>query len=321
LTSDFHYRKQFKSEETGVFTFIFEGEGEILSVYSKAVNILSQSGLILSLVENESQMTSLGVRIPVLFQNSEAWRLKAKPGKKVLFEGGQLILENLHIDIGAGKPWHGVLMAGDVMGFRFSKIPILRTALIRSGRQGGLLGLIHPEKAENPFLRKVSYLLTQLSTKRHDLPMIKGLSQVVGLGIGLTPSGDDFIAGVLLGERIVSLAAAFRRKASHMTENRMTPLSIDKEEIWDVLDGTTSAGRTLLWQALQGYFPSYMIKRAKALAAARNDREVLEQVCMTLSHGKTSGTDSLVGLFVYLNWAAKGSLELPRSGEHGEAFG
>jgi hypothetical protein len=81
-----------------------------------------------------------------------------------------------------------------------------------------------------------------------------------------------------------------------------TPRAIQGEEIRKVLDKTNHGGRTLLWQVLQGHFPYYLIEAVRGLARAGNTEEILKTVGRAASHGETSGTDALVGLFFYLDW-------------------
>lgn len=211
------------------------------------------------------------------------------------------MIDDLCIDLGGGDPWEGCLGPENIKGFSLSRIPLLRRALLQKGKRGGLLGLIHPIEKENPFVEKTYRILGQVLVRGHETSGMKGLSQLVGLGVGFTPSGDDFVSGVLLAERILSLLSVSHAGVREVAQQRTTPPSIDREEIWKVLDKTTSGGRTLLWQALQGHFPYYLIEAARGLAGANSLEEMTKVVSTAVSHGETSGTDALVGLFRYLD--------------------
>lgn len=303
MVSSFSSQMRFKARESGVFIQSLAGSGEVVSVYAKAINILHPDKLIVSLVENPSQMTALSIVIPSLFQRSENQAARVKPGNRAIFEGSRLIINDLCIDVAGGRTWEGCLGPEDIKGFSLTRIPLLQEALLQKGKRGGLLGLIPPIEKENPFVLKASQVLGQVLIREHETSGMKGLSQLVGLGVGLTPSGDDFVSGVLLGERILSLLTVSQAEVPEMTQHRRTPHSIEREEIWNVLDRTTSGGKTLLWQALQRHFPYYLIEAARGLARAHSLEEMIRVVLTAVSHGETSGTDALVGLFLYLDRA------------------
>jgi len=303
LVSHFSRQDHFRAEQVGAFIHLLSGHGEVVSIYAQVINILHPNKLIVSLVENYAQMTALSIRLPTLFRNLEATADDVKPGSKALFDGGRLIINGLYIDLDGAETCDGMIGPDDIRGFRLSKVPLIRDALTRKGKKGGLLGLIHSEEKENPFVQKASRLLTQVLTKGQGTLAIKGLSQLVGLGIGFTPSGDDFISGVLLAEKILNLLSSHQTTVPEIVEQRITPCSIDKEDIWNVQEKTTHGGRTLLWQALQAHFPYYLIEAARGLAYATTADEITNVVGRAVSHGETSGTDALVGLLFYLDSA------------------
>jgi hypothetical protein len=157
----------------------------------------------------------------------------------------------------------------------------------------------------------------------------------VGLGPGLTPSGDDFIAGFLLGEKIVSLLTVPEGVSQNIlpasriggtpsplpspstngtlfarsgTGPPVIPLNINKGELWQRLTRTNDGGRTLLYQTLLGYFPNYLLSVARNVGKAQTIGDMADAVGRAVSHGETSGTDALVGLWFYLNASASGRI-------------
>ncbi|NIO05988.1 MAG: DUF2877 domain-containing protein [Proteobacteria bacterium] len=295
-------RKQCKARECGVFTQRLSGQGQVVSVYSKAINVLHQDGLIASLVQSQAQMSALSIRVPSFFRSSESQGIQLKPGDRSLFEGSRLIINDLCFDLSTGATWEGRLEANDLEGFSLPRLPLFRKALVEEGKRGGLLGLIHREEREDPFVRKASHILDEAWARDEKRSFGKGLSRLVGLGVGFTPSGDDFISGVFLGQTILELLSCSRPKGTRMKRDGTTLRAIESEEIRKVLDKTNHSGRTLLWQVLEGHFPYYLIEAVRGLARAENTSEILKSVGRAASHGETSGTDALVGLFVYLDW-------------------
>jgi hypothetical protein len=180
--------------------------------------------------------------------------------------------------------------------------------LFQQGKRGGLLGLMRPGDAQNLFVQKAAGILRRSFQQTPNGTCICGLSQLVGLGPGLTPSGDDFIAGLLLGEKILSLLPTPQEVLeSSLRGSRMAPVipwKINKGELWRGLTRTNDGGRTLLYQTLLGYFPNYLISVAKNLGKAQAMGDMAGVVRRAVSHGETSGTDALVGLWFYLNASA-----------------
>ena len=195
-----------------------------------------------------------------------------------------------------GKIWSGDLSFQDIKGFDPGKINLFQEAVLGCGKKGGLLSIYGSSDQDNPYVQRFKKIMDRLSNGGNP-PALRGLSGVVGLGIGLTPSGDDFIAGVLLGERIMSLLFA----AGERAEGNISPWIVERKEIGNVLDRTSYWGRTLIWQALQNQFPHYLIKAVRGLARAQSSEEMVKTVKKAVSHGETSGTDALTGLLWYLN--------------------
>jgi len=337
LGLNFTHEKRFEAQKTGVMVHSLSGEGRVVSVYARALNIRYGNGLLVSLIEDSNQMTALSLFVPSFFPSQE---VKTEAGAPARFEKGRLWLSGFCIDFAKGTSWKGTLTPGSVQGFSLTRIGIFREALLHQGKRGGLLGLIHPDEEQNPFVRKASQILRRIVQEFPDGSCMKGLSQLVGLGPGLTPSGDDFIAGVLLGEEILSLLTAPRGRtqrrlaatrivgtpsprssppfsgesrrramaalatARGRVRRAVIPVRVNKRELWHGLTRTNDGGRTLLFQTLQGYFPSYLIGVVKKLGKAQRAKEMADAVGLAVSHGETSGTDALVGLLFYLNVSA-----------------
>lgn len=104
----------------------------------------------------------------------------------------------------------------------------------------------------------------------------EALRKMVGLGIGLTPSGDDFLCGVLAGLRL------YGRESSPFSANL-------QKELQSHLMDTNDISRTFLVCALQGQFSLPVIR----LTAKKQPLDILEEFSQI---GHTSGLDTLCGL-------------------------
>ncbi len=261
------------------------GWGKVVSSFAGAVNLRHPQGLLVSLVEDPRNMTSLSVCVPALFRKQER---RLFPGKRVRLEGPSLATEDFVLDLQGRPIWQGRITGEDVKGLSPSKILLLKQSLVSMGQDGGFLGLLRREQTDNAFVSKARRVLAGGQV----------LCGLVGLGPGSTPSGDDFVAGVLM-----------REEAKAVAEHRepVIPWSAEKEGLRAAMDRTNDAGKTLLWQALHGRFPSYLIEAVRSVSEAKGRQEIDEAVERAVSHGATSGTDALVG-FVF---SREGAFEEP----------
>lgn len=146
-------------------------------------------------------------------------------------------------------------------------IPVLSP----TDRRTGLMPLVSTGDAEeDAFLRRARIVVTD--ALNGSLPC--DLSPLVGLGIGFTPSGDDFLSGVLLLQRITGTVL------------------VQTATISSSLARTTTGGATLLRLALAGSPPEYMSRIVTALLRGAPE----EALAIARAHGHSSGLDALTGL-------------------------
>jgi hypothetical protein len=281
---------RFMAELVGAFVPFERGEGVVVSVHSSAVNIRLPGGLLTSIVGNPSQMTSLSLCAPTLFEILRGCRPSILPGEVVELRGDSLLLARICLGLKRGKKWKGVLHEKDLRGFSLDNLFLIKEALLEVGTKEGLLGLIGGQSDLNPFALYASNRLNATPLEEHDKAHFNGLPSLIGLGPGFTPSGDDFITGVLAGERIGQVLWGLGRPF----------LEIDRRSLRTSLRKTNDAGRTLLWQALQDHFPCYLTEAVTGLAKARGVHAIGKVMSSAVAHGETSGTDALAGLVWYL---------------------
>lgn len=122
--------------------------------------------------------------------------------------------------------------------------------------------------------------------ERNHLHIARALASLIGLGPGLTPSGDDFICGFLLG---LSLDSHQIDLLPALTQALGTPL--------DKL--TTSVSAQFIYWALRGYYPDLFLRLRCAIRDKEYDR--IKNTTLSISQtGHSSGADTLYGLMVGL---------------------
>ena len=268
------------------------GWGEVVSSFSRAVNARHSQGLLVSFVEETLAMTYLSVCLPALFRKP---RRGLVPGNQVRFDGHRVILGDFVVDFPGRPTWQGKLTQRDVKGLCASRVSLVRESLLLKGRDGGFLGLLRGGEPNNPFVARAMRVLSGDRSAASRAVRLNALSGLVGLGPGSTPSGDDFIAGALLGETALRLLWSAESKAVADSLEPMIPWSKGKEDLWIAMNRTTDAGKTLLWQALQGHFPNYLIETVRCVSEAKGRQEIADAVERAVVRGETSGTDALTG--------------------------
>ncbi len=120
------------------------------------------------------------------------------------------------------------------------------------------------------------------------------LAGLVGLGEGLTPSGDDALVGVLAGLDALEEAA---------TDARAERAALAEALESVVTERTTTLSAQMLTAAAQGLYAEPVMGIAHALALDTSTAE--ETMTAILGMGHRSGADTLRGLAAALAWARR----------------
>jgi hypothetical protein len=259
----------------------------VVSVYGRAANILLGDGLLLSLVAGQEQMSSLAVAVPELFEGGAFLREGSAAGRT----GGGILAGDTWIDLGTAEPWSG-LAAQAAMEVGGETIRMLEDSLRELGKAQGLLPAVVSGLPANRFADRARGVL-RAACAQGSPSVPAGLSGLVGLGPGFTPAGDDFLCGALLGERLSRPIASPGRSGRRLWRRQ---LWAGGQELEKRLGRTNSAGKTLLWLALRGHFPGYLLQAARELLAAGGPAQMRAAVRRAAAHGESSGSDALAGL-------------------------
>jgi Protein of unknown function (DUF2877) len=117
-------------------------------------------------------------------------------------------------------------------------------------------------------------------------PLLSGIQQLKGCGFGLTPAGDDFIAGFLIG---LHLMQKLRGQDAQSTINAVFRAARDKNIF----------SNTFLDLARQGLLLGYLKDLLVALVSG-SEASVRRSSRKLFTVGETSGADLATGLFMTL---------------------
>ena len=123
---------------------------------------------------------------------------------------------------------------------------------------------------------------------------------IAGLGPGLTPSGDDFLAGVMLAMRITNSELRITHHASRITRHDPCFLHLASCIVAAAAPRTTRLSRAFLHAASRGWADEHWHRLLAALST--EDPAQLEHAAMhVLNHGASSGLDMVAGFLWQLN--------------------
>ena len=238
----------------------------ILHVFDHACNLINERRRILSIVTLQigNGPFNLVLEDDVSFFD----HLNAQSSISIC--ANQLILDDLTINTKGGKLWS----------------PCPDWEMLHTNRDNILSYILSlrgvPFAMALPFTNYQS-LISNLSTALAVADISSSLtitSQLAGLGIGLTPSGDDFILGAILAAWIIHPTRVARVLAEE-TANTAAPLTTSLSAAWLRSAGRGEAG--ILWH---NFFNALIIGNSSAIQL---------QITKLLSMGHTSGADALAG--------------------------
>jgi len=115
----------------------------------------------------------------------------------------------------------------------------------------------------------------------------EGIKKIKGAGFGLTPSGDDFIAGMLYAYDVLK----------HFSE---TEIDVNFDKIREIATGKNPISNSLIYYASKGAY----YKRFKDFQEAflYNEKKLDKAFNNLLEIGETSSSDMLTGYLTTMHW-------------------
>ena len=277
--------------------------GRVHSVFARACNIETRAGELVTLLAQELGNVPHGIRLAGPIAPFESWLI---PGQSAILGKVALCVPDagIAVDLSGAAVWRGAVaavsmdlgpmdlcsMASGGAAIAAALRELRATLLERAPEQGFTPLLAAPASARSSvgraFATRLAYTLPLLAraTERRDVPGITAAAaRLVGLGPGLTPSGDDFIAGYL--------AALWSRAGFESGIDAMLPSLADA--LAPLFLRTNAISRQMLSDAVQGRFAERLVDVTRAVA---NAGDVVDASAHALASGHSSGADTLCGL-------------------------
>jgi hypothetical protein len=258
--------------------------GTVVDIFDKVINIeTNRPDMLITLAKDEVIRGPLMIKV----KNEKAFdhlKRTAAVGNTVTFKkNGQGSLNNDRLLFHSSISWQSLIPPMEVNETQLLDLQhTVDCFLIEQGNIGGI-GNAYLTKSldsddrsnfQSAYDRYFRQLLQQLTKDFNG----ESLKKFIGLGVGLTPSGDDFLTGLL--------AALY-----HYDTERLFLAPIRRQLRLDHIEGkTTRVSKYMLYLALDGQFN-------EALLALFDSRvPVAQSLDKVNSIGSTSGTDMLSGV-------------------------
>lgn len=146
-------------------------------------------------------------------------------------------------------------------------------------------GLLHHLEEADVWTQSgfASSQLTPLYNNFVSLISTSTVSSLIGAGVGLTPSGDDFLQGMILFEAITGSGSFLKNLVKQQLQHR----------------STTDVSLAYYEALFDGYVNVQWIKLCTAILT-ENEQQLIEAIKKIQAYGATSGNDSLVGVLTFL---------------------
>ena len=231
----------------------------ILHIFDEACNLINGRREILSIVHAEigNGPFNLVLKEPVLFTK----HLDVE--SKMSIQETQILLGDLTISLTGARMWNPIP--------RWDELRKQKDEIVRR------LALLQLDN-ENESILQFSNSLTD-AIINIDIPAIKNISsKLAGLGIGLTPAGDDFLMGAMYAAWMIHQQDAAKMITEEIA-NVAVPLTTSLSGAWLRSAAKGEAGE--LWHEF--------------FTALIEDKNIYLPMSKILSVGETSGSDALAG--------------------------
>jgi len=285
--------------------------GVIHSVFHHACNVSLERGALLTLVSSEKGNLSQGIRLRT--PHKFTFLNQVRVGQPFACRGGILRISGseLSVDLRTANLWHIDLKGLQIDLRQHDTAQAWAVSWLELGkhrRGSGISAMIaaSPAPREKPvtslgiksLVERVIQTVPALMDATRNLQVdaaITAFTPLIGLGPGLTPSGDDFIVGYLAG-----LWSTIDGDSS-----RLRFMSSVGAWLSQAAAGTNAISCTYIKSAVNGNVSEPIATLAQCFGQAKSMDSVREATRTALQVGNTSGTDGVLGLLLgCIAWAA-----------------
>jgi len=253
---------------------------KVHSVFRNVINLESDIGLLSLVTPEVGRMATYAVVSPL--GDEDFLSVGLKPESKCIVEGNKLIFnKNLCINFKAAEEWQGILDKGykwKMEELKEENVIALKAALHIYGEKNSAFKRVYENKE-----KEIIEAVEKLSFKNSKSIISSAIFSLIGLGPGLTPTGDDFITGLL------SVITSCREK------KYIEKFIIDS--IYENLYRTNYISGNMLINSTKNIYHQYIQDLIFAVGSETPEK-VMEASKRLMKIGATSGSDIAAGIYI-----------------------
>ena len=264
---------------------------QVHSVYHRTVNIYAENR-ILAFHPDSISLTPVSLALPLHEEEFALLANAVREKKEIQTQWTESQEVQIHIgkyswNVGKNEVWNPKITGNLNKEQMRLALQQMREVIMRYSHLGGFSDSVFRNK--NPkddlmsgILREKITLLLDVSVRPGKMEELGRIAQeMIGLGVGLTPSGDDFVTGLLLG----FLTGTFPFDEEELEDFREM---VKRQAMY-----TNDISRQYLLCACEGEFGENYHQLLRLCKMGQPIAKCLEQIIQT---GHTSGLDALNGL-------------------------
>jgi len=268
--------------------------GRVEAVFAHACNVALDGGGLITVLAPQAGNVAHGIRLV----SGARFESRLQPGMPVRIEEDRVYFGAgiAAVNLAGARTWTSALRPGGCWRPRSMRAAASARGLLRrdAAVRGSefLAAVLRMERPATPLAEHIAPLLAALAgyTRARDCAgALRPVAQLVGLGPGLTPAGDDFIIGWLAG---LALRAGDhpRREFLRVLCAGIAPLG----------SATTSVSRQHLEDACALAFSERLSDLCLAIGTAAPAAALKSAVAAQLQVGASSGADAAAGVLFAL---------------------
>jgi hypothetical protein len=280
-----------------------------LTNFNATIHSIFRTAVNLKPANNDLLFTLVGARAADLPQSirlnapDDLCFVQLNTGDKVFCRASTLIFENSTLEVGfsQSKRWLCNLstlradLSKRVVSEAWKYVwKLLNEQQKRMGAEIVAEALLHPETfTQSSVCSRMGKAIHTLieAGRSYQVDILSALTRIIGLGCGLTPSGDDFLVGYLAGLWCAVRDFVERRRFVSQLGQAVIHLSKRTNEI----------SRTYLHHAAYGQVSSHLNNLAEVISKPESSGYILAATESAMHSGHTSGMDAVTGLLFGLS--------------------
>lgn len=283
--------------------------GLVHSIFNRTCNIITGDDILISLISSQIPIAprSISLHLP---EDRDLYSFELEKGMGFVINENMIAIgrNGFTIDLAQSKVWN----PGPILDFKgvsedivLKNIESFKETLLEKGNFNGIapifLDISNYLKDDHGIAKKpqTNHYCTFIQAKMQKLiellmeENIEGIGvmakQIIGFGPGLTPSTDDFLAGLMV-------SMLYCRKYYQL--NLSDVYQINKILVNGAVGRTTKVSSEMLQFASRGQVAEHIRNLMVNIFSVEDAKQIIKNTCTVIETGETSGSDLAAGIYI-----------------------